>query len=201
MTSSFTQNFQFTYSTPSLDSESQIKHDFVDQMKSNIVNLIGTLNCKMLPNSTIDIITSNIKNLLNSIFLFIRSNFLTSNKDFIDIYLEFVTFENIILNEIDSLSSAYKRRKLALENVPEPRDVILGVRFDRQFDKQMQAFIEKPISDSMVYISLAIQNFIIRENPSTVEGVYKNISDGLLLNQIRSIQHVGKTPFTSNLHR
>lgn len=171
------------------DIDKQMKCDFIDQMKCNIVSLVGRLNCKMIPNSTIDFIIADIKNLLNSIFLFIRSNFLTSNKDFLDTYLEYVSFQNIILSEIDTYSTAYKRRKLALDNVPGPREVTLGVRFDRQFDKNLQAFIEKPISDTMVYISLTsslkyllqnktIQNYIAMERPANDDGTYNDITDG-----------------------
>lgn len=186
---SVSKNYQFTHTTQSFSAENQIKCDFIDQMKVTIITLIGRLNCKMLPNSTIDFIVADIKNLLNSIFLFIRSNFLISNKNFLETYLEFVSFQNIILSEIDTLSTAYKRRKLALENVPGPREVTLGVRFDRQFDKNLQAFIEKPISDTMVYISLisslkyllqnkTIQNYISMEEHSSVDGIYNDISDG-----------------------
>lgn len=65
----------------------------------------------------------------------------------------------------------------------------LGVRFDRQFDKNLQVFIEKLISDTMVYISLtnslkyllqnkAKQNFIASETLPSVDGTYNDITDG-----------------------
>lgn len=183
------RSFHFRSATQTLGVDNQIKCDFIEQMKCNIVSLIGRLNCKMLPNSTIDFIIADIKNLLNSIFLFIRSTFLMSNNDFLETYLEYVSFQNIILSEIDTFSTAYKRRQLALENVPGPREVTLGVRFDRQFDKNLQVFIEKPIPDTMVYISLmsslkyllqnkTIQNFIAMEKPPNVDGTYNDITDG-----------------------
>lgn len=184
------RNINFSSETQTLGLENKMKCQFIDQMKCNIVNLIGRLHCKMLPNSTIDFIIADIKNLLNSIFLFIRSNFLISNKDFLETYMEYVSFQNIILSEIDAISTSYKRRKLALENVPGPREVTLGVRFDRQFDKNLQVFIEKPISDTMVYISLTstlkyllqnktIQNYIAMEkHPNVMDGTYTDITDG-----------------------
>lgn len=85
---SVSRSFSFRSATQTIGVDNQIKCEFIDQMKCNILNLIGHLNGKMLPNSTIDFIIADIKNLLNSIFLFIRANFLMSNNDFIETYLE-----------------------------------------------------------------------------------------------------------------
>lgn len=168
--------------------EDQMKIDFVAKLKLTIRNLIATLSVKYLANSTIDLIIKNIMSLLQLIFLYIRSNFLASNEKFMQTYTDFLDFQNEILQEIEFLSTTYRRRKAAFESVPKPQEVTLGIRFDRKFDKKLQAFIEKPVSDNMIYISLIntlkyllndkkIQEYVTQKKISE-DGVYKDVSDG-----------------------
>lgn len=168
--------------------EAKMKNEFESNVKLKIRNLVATLSTKLLPNCIIDLTIKNIISILESVFLYIRSNFLLPNVRFMEIYNDFVGFQNEILHEIKSLSTSYRRRKAAFENVPKPQEVTLGVRFDRKFDKKLQMFIEKPIPDNLIYISListlkylfndkSVQQYI-SEGKFTEDGIYRDISDG-----------------------
>lgn len=173
---------------PILSIDNQMKAGFIGKLKLTLRNLIATLSCKFLPNSTIDLVVKNVMTILELIFLYIRSNFLESNENFMQTYNEFLDFQNDIMQQIELLSTTYKRRKAAFEIVPKPQEVTLGIRFDRKFDKKHKVFIEKPISDNMIYISLIstlkylLNDQTIKEYFShkriTEEGVYNDISDG-----------------------
>lgn len=171
---------------PMKDSEIQMKIDFVAEIKLTVKNLIGTLSIKLLPETTIDLIVKNIMCILEAIFLYIRSNFLTSDVNFMQTYNEFIQFQNEIIQEVKDLSTTYRRRKITFENVPKPQEITLGIRFDR--DKKLQLFIEKPVPDNMIYISLlqtlkyllnekSNQSYVAQRKTSD-DGIYKDINDG-----------------------
>ena len=99
-------------------------------------------------------IALNIKQLLEVIFLYIRSNFFEHTSNYDQIFEEYTNFQKSVLEVIEELTSTYKRRKFIFENVPKPKEITLGSRFDLVFDKKQQIYIEIPKRDTFMYISL-----------------------------------------------
>lgn len=152
----------------------QIINYLLSLSNRNIHDLVTELGSQQTPNSTVNAVVSSIHSLLSTIFLYIRANFLPSD---INVYNRFIEYQNEILRTVKGLSTTYMRRKAAFDKVPKPKEIILGERIERQFDKKLQTYIESPKLDKFMYISvidnlkylcsrLNFQKQLLRENLS-----------------------------------
>lgn len=92
------------------------------------------------------------------------------------------------MGTVKDLSTTYRRRQIAFNNIPEPKEIVLGQRVERKFDKKLNTYIETPTVDTFMYISLidnlkylcsnrAYQKLLLNTNSNDCD-ILSDISDG-----------------------
>lgn len=124
------------------------KNECINDLKKKVHCLASELGGRNIPYTTINLIISNIRSILECIFLYIRANFIQSDKDCMKMYIDFLEFQNSILRIIDNLKTTYKRRKFVYETVPKPKEITLGSRAERKWDKELQMYMSVPVANT-----------------------------------------------------
>lgn len=106
----------------------------------------------------------------------------------IECYNSFIKYQNEILRAVKDFSTTYRRRKITFNNVPEPKEIVLGQRIERKFDKNLNTYMETPTLDKFIYLSLIdnlkylcsnldFQNLLLKSK-SNYYDILSDISDG-----------------------
>lgn len=147
-----------------------------------------------LPHVVINEIISNTENIYQPVIGKVSG---IINNDKIDLNQcknELKTLINSISKPFKNFQTTHKRRKFFLNQVPVPREIILNFRYEKRWNRAKSVYIEKPISNTMAYISIIDTLKFLLENPSfraylfkershSSNGWYNNTSDGSLFQE------------------
>lgn len=127
-----------------------ISDDFNPESSSEnqLLCLISKLLCLGVPISTVSIITDNIEEIVNSIFDETGKIIPKCMNE------EWNFFSTKVLASFKETSSVYKLKKYFCKDIVKPKEIAIGVRNDQVFDKSKNAYVQRNVTNTFMYIPI-----------------------------------------------